>query len=99
MRLVPLAAAVAALFAMPAIAQSPAAPVTVVQCGHLIDVEHGKMLGASTIVVEADRVKEVLDGTQQRAGANTISMPNATCMPGLIDSHTHLTMQFSKSTY
>ncbi len=24
---------------------------------------------------------------------------NGTCMPGLIDSHTHLTMQFSKSTY
>ena len=98
MRLVPLAA-VAALFAAPAFAQSPAAPMTVVQCGHLIDVVHGKMLGASTIVIEADRVKEVLDGTQQRAGANTLSMPNATCMPGLIDSHTHLTGQFSKSSY
>jgi len=99
MRLVPLAAAVAVLFAVPTFAQSPAAPVTVVQCGHLIDVAHGKMLGASTIVIEADRVKEVLDGTQQRAGANTLSMPNATCMPGLIDSHTHLTGQFSKSSY
>jgi imidazolonepropionase-like amidohydrolase len=99
MRLVPLAAAVAALFAVPVFAQSPAAPMTVVQCGHLIDVVHGKMLGASTIVIAADRVKEVLDGTQQRAGANTLSMPNATCMPGLIDSHTHLTGQFSKSSY
>jgi imidazolonepropionase-like amidohydrolase len=99
MRLVPLAAAVAALFAAPAFAQSPATPMTVLQCGHLIDVVHGKMLGASTIVIEADRVKEVLDGTQQRAGANTLSLPNATCMPGLIDSHTHLTGQFSKSSY
>jgi imidazolonepropionase-like amidohydrolase len=99
MRLVLLAAAVAALFAAPAFAQSPATPMTVLQCGHLIDVVHGKMLGASTIVIEADRVKEVLDGTQQRAGANTLSLPNATCMPGLIDSHTHLTGQFSKSSY
>jgi imidazolonepropionase-like amidohydrolase len=87
------------LFAAPAFAQSPATPMTVLQCGHLIDVVHGKMLGASTIVIEADRVKEVLDGTQQRAGANTLSLPNATCMPGLIDSHTHLTGQFSKSSY
>jgi imidazolonepropionase-like amidohydrolase len=99
MRLVPLAAAVAVLLAVPTFAQSPAAPVTIVQCGHLIDVVHGKMLGASTIVIEADRVKEVLDGTRQRAGANTIALPDATCMPGLIDSHTHLTMQFSRSTY
>ncbi|HTI96744.1 MAG TPA: amidohydrolase family protein, partial [Rudaea sp.] len=99
MRLVPLAATVAALFAVPTFAQSPAAPVTVVQCGHLIDVVHGKMLGASTIVVEGDRVMDILDGIQQRAGANTLSMPNATCMPGLIDSHTHLTMQFSRNSY
>jgi imidazolonepropionase-like amidohydrolase len=57
------------------------------------------MLGASTIVVEGDRVMDILDGIQQRAGANTLSMPNATCMPGLIDSHTHLTMQFSRNSY
>ena len=99
MRLVPLAAAVTALFTVPAFAQSPAAPVSVVQCGHLIDVVHGKLLGASSIVIEGERVKDVLDGTQQRAGATTISLPNATCMPGLIDSHTHLTMQFSRSFY
>ena len=99
MRLVPLAAAVAAFFAVPAFAQAPAAPVTLVHCGHLIDVVHGKLLGASTIIVEGNRVKDVLDGTQQRAGANTIALPDATCMPGLIDSHTHLTMQFSRSTY
>ncbi|HST28293.1 MAG TPA: amidohydrolase family protein, partial [Rudaea sp.] len=99
MRLVPLTVAVATLFAVPTFAQSPNASVTVVQCGHLIDVVHGKMLGASTIIIEADRVKEVLDGTQQRAGANTIALPNATCMPGLIDSHTHLTMQFNRNSY
>ncbi|HSN01035.1 MAG TPA: amidohydrolase family protein [Rudaea sp.] len=99
MSLVPLAAAVTALFIVPAFAQSPAAPVSVVQCGHLIDVVHGKLLGASSIVIEGERVKDVLDGTQQRAGATTISLPNATCMPGLIDSHTHLTMQFSRSFY
>ena len=102
MRIAPIVAALAAVFAAPVFAQSSAAAsnpsVTVLQCAHLIDVEHGKLLGASTIVIEGDRVKEVLDGTQQRAGANPIAVAG-TCMPGLIDSHTHLTMQFSKSTY
>ena len=93
-----LIAAAAALFAVPVFAATSNPSITVLQCTHLIDVEHGKLLGASTIVIEGDRIKEVLDGTQQRAGANTIVVPG-TCMPGLIDSHTHLTMQFSKSTY
>jgi imidazolonepropionase-like amidohydrolase len=98
MRITPIVAAVAAMFAVPVFAATSNPSVTVLQCAHLIDVEHGKLLGASTIVIEGDRIKEVLDGTQQRAGANTIVVPG-TCMPGLIDSHTHLTMQFSKSTY
>jgi len=78
---------------------SPAAHTTVIQCGHVIDVIHGKLLGAGTVVVEGDRIKAVLDGTHTRDGARTIALPDSTCMPGLIDSHTHLTMQFSKSTY
>ncbi len=98
MRITLIAAAVAAMFAVPVFAATSNPSFTVLQCTHLIDVEHGKLLGTSTIVIEGDRIKEVLDGTQQRAGANTIVVPG-TCMPGLIDSHTHLTMQFSKSTY
>jgi imidazolonepropionase-like amidohydrolase len=97
-----LAAVIASvLFAAPAFAAQPTPPVTLLQCGHLIDVVHGKLLGPSTIVIEGDRVKDVLDGTQQQyAGATAIiALPTSTCMPGLIDSHTHLTMQFSQSTY
>ena len=98
MRIVPLAAALAAVFATPAFAAPSSPSVTVLQCAHLIDVEHGKLLGASTIVIEGDRVKDVLDGTQQRAGANTVAV-TGTCMPGLIDDHVHLTMQFDRAFY
>jgi imidazolonepropionase-like amidohydrolase len=80
--------------------------VSVIECAHLLDPAAGKMLGQTTLVVEDGRIKEIHPGTVDlapyRQAAGTVSftrLTDATCMPGLIDSHTHLTMQFSKSTY
>ena len=79
---------------------STAAPaVTALQCGHLIDTAAGKTLGATTIVIEGGRVKEVASGVQAPAGAKIIDLASQTCMPGLIDSHTHLTGETSRSGY
>ncbi|MGB6307767.1 MAG: amidohydrolase family protein [Steroidobacteraceae bacterium] len=76
-----------------------AAPITALQCGHLIDTAGGKMLGETTIVIEAGRIKQVLSGAQAPAGAKTIDLGTQTCMPGLIDAHTHLTDQTSRTGY
>ncbi|HET7561974.1 MAG TPA: amidohydrolase family protein [Rhodanobacteraceae bacterium] len=103
----PLVLAIAALTigatqagATPAATTATAPALTVIHCAHLIDTLAGKMLGATSIVVEGNRIKEVVAGSATRDGATVIEMPaNDTCMPGLIDSHTHLTMQFGKSTY
>src|SRR6185312_11454468 len=79
---------------------APAPEVTVIHCAHLIDTVAGKMLGATSIVIDGQRIKEVVAGSVTRDGAKVIDMPATdTCMPGLVDSHTHLTSQFSKSTY
>jgi len=75
------------------------ASVTALNCGHLIDTINGKMLGDSTIVIENGRVREVLNGMQAPAGARLIDLKTETCMPGLIDSHTHLTGQTSRTGY
>jgi imidazolonepropionase-like amidohydrolase len=84
-------------------AEAPTAPtapsVTALLCGHLIDTVAGKVLGESTIVIEGGHVREVLSGSQAPAGAATIDLKSQTCMPGLIDSHTHLTGQTSRTEY
>jgi imidazolonepropionase-like amidohydrolase len=102
MRLASIAAAVAVLVATPAhAADAPAKPaLSVVQCGHLIDVDAGKLLGESTIVIEGKRIKEVRSGYVKVEGAHDlVAMPTSTCLPGLIDSHVHLTMQFGRTIY
>ncbi|WIG55913.1 MAG: Amidohydrolase [Rhodanobacteraceae bacterium] len=106
-RRLPLSLAIAALTITAAQAAdapttdaAPAPALTVIHCAHLIDTVAGKILGATSIIIDGQRIKEVVAGSVSRDGAKVIDMPASdTCMPGLIDSHTHLTSQFSKSTY
>jgi imidazolonepropionase-like amidohydrolase len=95
-----LAAAITGILAAGAAsADVPAPAVTALECGHLIDTANGKMLGATTIVIEGSRIKAVVNGVQPPAGAKTIDLGTQTCMPGLIDAHTHLTDQTSRTSY
>ncbi len=103
----PLAAATADAPARP---NAVAHQVSVLDCARLLDPAAGKMLGETSLVVEDGHIREMhagpLDIEPYRQAANAAGKPfqfikltHATCMPGLIDSHTHLTTQFSKSTY
>ena len=79
--------------------ETPQAPVTAIHCGHLLDVLAGKMLGPTTIIVEGKRVREVVAGSKSPGAATDIDLLDETCLPGLIDSHTHLSNEFSPTTY
>jgi imidazolonepropionase-like amidohydrolase len=96
-----LTAGIAALLSagLGSAADAPAPGVTALLCGHLIDTAAGKVLDETTIVIEGGRVKEVRSGLQAPAGAAAIDLKTQTCMPGLIDSHTHITGQTSRTEY
>jgi imidazolonepropionase-like amidohydrolase len=70
-----------------------------VHCGHLLDTDAGKLLGESTVIISGKRIESVASGHQSPPGATEIDLSGETCLPGLIDSHTHLTHQTSPSAY
>ncbi|MDR3385751.1 MAG: amidohydrolase family protein [Rudaea sp.] len=96
------AATIATISTFPGHAAEPAAPNAVpiaLHCPRLIDTDAGKLLGESTIVIDGKRIREVRSGHAKVEGAQDIELKDVTCLPGLIDSHTHLTDQTSPTAY
>jgi imidazolonepropionase-like amidohydrolase len=66
--------------------------VTVIHAGHLIDTETGRVLDAQTIIVRDGIIAEVGSSLAAPRDARIIDLSAYTVMPGLIDAHTHLTI-------
>ena len=75
------------VFAVPA----PGSERTALRCGRLIDGRAGAPLEAAVIVVAAGRIQQVTRDAP--ADATLIDLSSATCLPGLIDGHTHVLLQ------
>ena len=86
------ALAFAAALALAGSAAAQTAPITYVHAGRLLaDPASGKVLANQTVVVRAGRVVEIRDGFTQGADGVVIDLKDSFVLPGLIDSHVHLT--------
>jgi imidazolonepropionase-like amidohydrolase len=73
-----------------------------VRCGKLLDVRSGRMLTDQLVVFDANGTITAVGSaasTTAPSGAAPIDLSSATCLPGLIDAHTHLTGDPNSSGY
>ena len=68
-------------------------PVTVIKAARLFDARNDRVVQPGIVVVAGKQIQSV--GGQIPGNATVIDLGDATLLPGLIDSHTHLTMAFN----
>ncbi len=74
---------------------------TLIKAGHVLDVKTGKLADAQTIIVVGDTIQSIAASASvaAQAGDTVVDLGGMTVMPGLIDVHTHLTMNTDFDPY
>jgi imidazolonepropionase-like amidohydrolase len=78
----------------PALTAAPYTPDSgsiAIQCGTLIDGLANEPAGNSTVVIRNGRIQAVTRGFSAPQGLPVLDLRGYTCLPGLIDMHTHVT--------
>ncbi len=88
-----VAAAFVCFLAALGLAQTPRH--VAVHAGHMLDVKTGKLLADQMVVIEDGKIISAGATAEAKVPADAvrIDLPNATVLPGMIDAHTHLTME------
>jgi len=70
---------------------------TLIYCGQLIDVKKSEVQKEMTIVVQGNKIQEVVKGYSSATAADKIiDLKSKTVMPGLIDMHVHIEHETKK---
>ena len=84
------------------LAGQSSAPLILVKAARLLDPKTGNVLSPASVLIENGKIKEVGEPSRVQAhasaGFKTIDLGNATLLPGLIDSHTHLLLDIIPPT-
>src|SRR5262245_10063906 len=67
--------------------------VTALRCGRLLDPASGSVTEGAVVVVRGGRIEAAGKGVAIPAGAREVDLTRLTCLPGLIDSHTHVMLE------
>ena len=82
-------------FAVREVPYTPDSGTIAVHCGQLIDGASNLSHGESLVLIRDGRIKRIELGSGRGSGATTmvpvLDLSEYTCLPGLIDMHTHLT--------
>jgi imidazolonepropionase-like amidohydrolase len=89
------------LAALCSFAQTPAPGRTLIRAGHVVDVRTGQEAADQTVLVEGDKISSIgaTSATAAQPGDREIDLRGYTVLPGLIDVHTHLTMETNFDPY
>jgi imidazolonepropionase-like amidohydrolase len=84
---------VTARAATPAAAAGEPAVSTWLRCGALWDGRGGKPLGPTLVEIRAERIVSLRPASAATPDGKVVDLSALTCVPGLIDSHTHVLLQ------